>query len=321
MELKSLGYVGVGSTSIGQWKDFAVGVLGMQISDSGKSSFGLRMDERDQRLIVDADIPDGMQVLGWEVQDGTALERIAHRVEAAGVAVRFEPASFADRRHVAGLISFDDPIGNRVEVFHGAGIAAEPFVPGRRIAGFRTGRLGLGHAVLTVERTESVLPFYRDVLGFRLSDYMLKPFKAHFLHVNPRHHSLALIETGRNGMHHLMIELLSIDDVGQCYDIALNDADTVRVSLGRHLNDYMMSFYMKSPSPFLVEYGWGGRTLDLDQWKPQEVTQGASFWGHERSWLGPDERLQAKQLRMQAARDGFRAPIQVVHGNYNAFLE
>src|SRR3990170_4230508 len=67
---------------------------------------------------------------------------------------------------------------------------AEPCRPGRSISGFRTGTLGMGHAVLTVPRMEDVLPFYRDLLGFRVSDYVTNPFHAYFLHVNPRHHSL-----------------------------------------------------------------------------------------------------------------------------------
>ena len=40
------------------------------------------------------------------------------------------------------------------------------------------------------------MAFYVDVLGFGLSDYITKPFRAYFFHVNARHHSLALIETG-----------------------------------------------------------------------------------------------------------------------------
>ena len=45
----------------------------------------------------------------------------------------------------------------------------------------------------SVENTDAVMPFYRDLLGFRLSDYYHKPFSAYFMHVNPRHHSLAFI--------------------------------------------------------------------------------------------------------------------------------
>ena len=173
----------------------------------------------------------------------------------------------------------------------------------------------MGHAVLTVERVDDVLPFYRDVLGFRLSDYALRPFRAFFLHINPRHHSLAMIETGRNGLHHLMVELFSLDDVGQGYDIAQTVPERVGVTLGRHTNDFMTSFYARSPADFMVEYGWGGRDIEPATWQPFECVDGPSLWGHERNWLPPEKRDEARALRMDAAARGAREPVQVLPGN------
>jgi hypothetical protein len=170
--------------------------------------------------------------------------------------------------------------------------------------------------VLTVERIDPVMSFYMDLLGFGLSDYMDKPFRAYFFHINARHHSLALIETGTNGMHHLMVELFSLDDVGQSYDVALGEEGRVNVTLGRHTNDFMTSFYAKTPSSFMVECGWGGRDIDPATWKPVELTDGPSLWGHERVWLSPQDREIAREMRMRAAADGRRAPVQVVDGNY-----
>jgi hypothetical protein len=51
-------------------------------------------------------------------------------------------------------------------------------------------------------------------------------------------------------MHYLMMELYSLDDVGQGYDLARTERDRVKVSLGRHNNDYMTSFYMRRPGAF-----------------------------------------------------------------------
>ena len=192
----------------------------------------------------------------------TGLEALAAKLEGAGVAVTSETQALADARRVRHLISFSDPAGNRLEAFHGAEIDDTPFKPGRNISGFRTGPLGLGHAVLTVENIAPMMSFYVDLLGFHLSDYILKPFRAYFFHVNARHHSLALIETGKSGMHHLMVELFSLDDVGQAYDIAQAE-ERVGVTLGRHTNDFMTSFYCKSPSSFMIECGWGGREIDV----------------------------------------------------------
>ncbi len=170
--------------------------------------------------------------------------------------------------------------------------------------------------MLTVENIDAVMPFYVDVLGFGLSDYMEKPFRAYFFHINARHHSLALIETGRNGMHHLMVELFSLDDVGQSYDVALSRPERVSVTLGRHTNDLMTSFYAKTPSSFMVECGWGGREIDPSTWRPFELQNGPSLWGHERIWLPPADREAAREMRMRAAAAGLRAPVQVMDGNY-----
>jgi 2,3-dihydroxybiphenyl 1,2-dioxygenase len=316
MTLQALGYVGFGSSDLDDWRQFGTGLVGLQAVERSSSLLAFRMDDRKQRIIIDRALGEGERFFGWEVADAAALDALAAKLETAQVEVTSEPGALADNRRVKRLISFRDPAGNRLEAFYGAEIDDTPFLPGRSISGFRTGPLGLGHAVLTVENIDAVMPFYVDVLGFQLSDYMQKPFRAYFFHINARHHSLALIETGRNGMHHLMVELFSLDDVGQCYDIALSQQDRVNVTLGRHTNDFMTSFYAKTPSSFMVECGWGGREIDPTAWQPFELMDGPSLWGHERVWLPPADRDVAREMRMRAAAAGLRAPVQVADGNY-----
>ena len=316
-ELQSLGYIGVGGDLIEEWRAFGGDLLGMQVVDSAKSRVTLRMDDRKQRFIVDKAQENGTCVFGWEVADAAALLAIAARVEASGVAVTAEPKTVADDRFVAELISFHDPAGNQVEVFHSPLIADEPFQPGRSISGFRTGALGVGHAVLVVPDIEQARQFYQNVLGFKISDYMETLFKAYFFHINARHHSLALIEGPERSIHHLMVELCSFDDVGQGYDLAEQKEDGIGVSLGRHTNDFMTSFYARSPSQFMVEYGWGGREIDPATWQATELTDGPSMWGHERYWLPDEARAVALEQRLKAARDGIRQPVQVMDGNFN----
>ena len=314
--LQALGYIGIGSDRLEDWESYATRFLGMQLVEKSRASLALRMDDRKQRVIVSAGADNGAAFYGWEVADAAALDTLGARLDAHGVSVARGSRALADERHVKDLIVFTDPIGNRLEAFHGSETAAEPFQPGRTISGFRTGPLGMGHAVLTVERIDDAMPFYRDVLGFRLSDYILKPFKAYFFHVNPRHHSLALLETGRNGIHHMMVELFSLDDVGQAYDIALTKPESIGSTFGRHTNDYMTSFYSWSPSGFMVEYGWGGRLVDPGNWTPEEYTSGPSLWGHDRTWLPEEKRAEARAMRLKNAEEGLRQPVQVIEGNH-----
>src|ERR1700716_143967 len=316
MPIQALGYAGFGSADLDDWRQFGTKLVGLQAVEKSKSLLAFRMDDRKQRIVIDRAMPDGAHLFGWEVADAVALEALAAGRKRAGVDVTAEPQALADNRRVRSLISFRDPAGNRLEVFYGAEIDDAPFSPGRSISGFRTGPLGLGHAVLTVENIDAVMPFYVDLLGFGLSDYIEKPFRAYFFHINARHHSLALIETGKNGMHHLMVELFSLDDVGQCYDIALTEPDRIGVTLGRHTNDFMTSFYAKTPSSFMVECGWGGREIEPSTWQPVEMHDGPSLWGHDRVWLSPADREVAREMRMRAAASGLRAPVQVMEGNY-----
>ena len=318
MEICALGYIVAGSTKLDEWAKFAQSLLGMQVGERSASSISLRMDERRQRLSLGAELPDGAFLIGWEVDDAMSLDSLASRLEAAGVRVERGPASLAEQRYVRELIRFRDPLGNQLEAFHGAHTDTTPFSPSRAISGFRTGKLGMGHAVLNVSSMEKALPFYRDTLGLSLSDYMLKPFKAYFFHVNARHHSLALIETGQDGLHHLMVETCALDDVGQGYDIALAEGGRIGTTLGRHSNDFMTSFYARTPSPFLMEYGWGGRSIDTRSWQPIELDIGPSLWGHEREWLPEEKRAVARQMRMKAAADARRAPVYVLPGQYIA---
>ncbi len=153
---QSLGYVGVRAKDLGDWAGYGSGLLGLQRIDKTRSTLAFRMDDRKQRILVDADGGEGIGFFGWEVADAAALDALAARLDDAGVKVARGSRALADERHVQDLIVLNDPQGNRLEIFHGAETTAEPFKPGRSISGFRTGPLGLGHVVLNVDSAETI---------------------------------------------------------------------------------------------------------------------------------------------------------------------
>jgi 2,3-dihydroxybiphenyl 1,2-dioxygenase len=309
MTLLSLGYIGVNSSKMDDWHGFATGLLGMQRIDAAGGVQAFRMDDRAQRLIIAPEEADGLGFMGWEVAGPVELDALAAKLETRGVRVTRGTRRLAEERHVADLIVFPDPAGNRLEAFYGAAIATDPFKPGRPISGFRTGPLGMGHVVLNVVDAAPLLTFYRDVLGFGVSDFAVKPYPLYFFHLNGRHHSFAMVGGGKASFHHFMVELGSLDDVGQGYDLAQQEAGRIAYTLGRHTNDYVTSFYAHSPSGFFVEYGWGGRIVDPATWTIEEMNDGPSLWGHERLNLDDGPRKRMRDLRMDAAARGVRANI------------
>ena len=311
MAIKALGYIGIRSDKREDWSAFAGDLLGMQEVDRGGKTLAFRMDHRKQRLVVSDEPGETLAFMGWEVDTLQDLEIYAARLEAAGYTATLGSAELADRRFVDAILVFFDPAGNRLELVWNPMSDSEPFCPSRPISGFKTGPVGMGHAVLHVNNIDRMLYFYRDVLGFRLSDYGLTPVPIYFFHVNQRHHSFALVESDKAGFHHFMVEYQNLDDVGQGFDLAQLKPNCIAYTLGRHTNDYMTSFYANSPSGFFVENGWGGRVIDPQSWEPHETSVGPSFWGHERLYLPENERRKFREIRMQNAADGLRTPPMI----------
>jgi hypothetical protein len=80
-------------------------------------------------------------------------------------------------------------------------------------------------------------------------------------------------------IHHFMLEVASMDDVGLAFDRALRARVPIVMTLGRHPNDRMFSFYGKTPSGFEFECGWGARQVDDATWQPTTYDH-ISEWGH-----------------------------------------
>lgn len=316
MRPTALGYLVISARNLDDWATYGSGQLGLQGVDRSRSSLAFRMDDRKQRLVINEDGQTTIAAYGWEMADAAALDAMAARLESRAVAVSRGSRALADERRVADLVVAQDPSGNRIELFHGPEVAGDPFKAGRNIAGFRTGPLGLGHVVMQSADIDPMIVFYRDAMGFGVSDFYDKPFKACFFHVNPRHHSFALIQNEKTMVHHLMMEYFAFDDVGHGLDIALAQ-ERIAVTLGRHAGDDMTSFYTWTPSGFMVESGWGGKCIDPETWVPGERSVGPSIWGHDRLWLPPEKRKEARDMVLRNAANGLRHPVQVIDGNYN----
>jgi catechol 2,3-dioxygenase-like lactoylglutathione lyase family enzyme len=221
------------------------------------------------------------------------------------------------------MIHFRDPDGYRVEIATDVQAAGQPFVGGRPTGGFRTGALGVGHVALSCGRFDAMCHLYHRVLGFKLTDRAVRPFRVDFLHVNPRHHTIGLADTGLGAsIYHVMIEYNELDDLGRAHDMALEQPDSIGVSFGRHLNDHVTSFYLRTPDGWLLELGWASRLVGPG-WQPVDLP-GLSLWGHDRTWLPPDRRQGARELLRELADQGLRAPVvpaaQATHSTYQDSL-
>jgi 3,4-dihydroxy-9,10-secoandrosta-1,3,5(10)-triene-9,17-dione 4,5-dioxygenase len=296
--IRSLGYLRIESADVAAWREFGVRILGM-VEGRGpeEGALYLRMDDFPARLVIVPGARERLLASGWEVAGAGELAAVGHALADAGVAVKAATSEELAARRVAEMLRFDDPAGNAIEVFCGAALEHRPAVSpyGNQ---FVTADMGLGHVVLPVAgAADAALAFYTGVLGFRLRDSMRMPAEFvggaagdppawfRFLGCCPRHHSLALAPMpAEAGIVHLMIEVAALDDVGRALDRCARRGAPLSASLGRHANDLMVSFYVRTPGGFDIEYGTDGLRVDDATWMSRESTA-VSLWGH--SFAGP----------------------------------
>ncbi|MGX6509068.1 biphenyl-2,3-diol 1,2-dioxygenase [Rhodococcus sp. SJ-2] len=292
-ELRGLGYLRIQTQDVPRWRELLIDGLGMAVG-SGPETDALyaRVDERRARIAVLPGDSDKALAVGWEVRDEFALQRVREAVEKSGRAVEVLSRKEATYLDAEGAIAFDDPAGTRLEVFYGPVLDHSPVVTpfaGRWV----TGGLGLGHVVLPATNFDETYEFYTQVLGFlprgsiRLDEEGLN--RVRFLGINERHHALALCPappTEEPGLVHLMTEVDSLDSVGQALDRVNRMDFSISSTLGRHTNDKMISFYVRAPGGWDLEFGTEGMLVDERHYTSEEITADA-YWGHDQTGSEP----------------------------------
>ena len=284
--VSALGYVGCTISDTAAWDAYLDLVFGLEKrTDSPAGVHQYRLDDQHHRLALIEGNTDALAYLGWEVETREELHALAKHLEDHGVAVEAGDANLRTDRAVMELFVLEAPDQVRTEIFFGPKQDFIPFNPKHAMDGYNTGELGLGHAVLIASDPEATVAWYREMLGFKLTDYIFwDDIEATFLHCNPRHHSLAFTNpvgplTGGE-LGHIMFEAKSMDDVGRAYDKVLANDVPVAMTLGRHTNDRTTSFYTYSPSGWWIEYGFGGQLVDDTIWEPKFYNS-PKLWGHE----------------------------------------
>ena len=175
----------------------------------------LSCDDEPRALVLLAGVGDeepGFARVGWELAPGCSVDEAASHLDGLGVRYTRE----------AGGLALADLEGNALQLRPYAEPASR-LVPHARPAGLLP--VGhprkLGHVNFLTARIQEQKDFYVDAVGMRLTDWLGDG--GVWLHVNPDHHVMALVDKGYAHFHHLALDVV---DIGQMRD-ALDH-------LGRH---------------------------------------------------------------------------------------
>jgi len=288
MAISQLGYLGFEVSDPSAWEDYATKVLGVEVSEKAEDgTLYLRFDEYHHRIAIHKGTADDVVYVGFQTANREEFEKTKAKLYEGGIEYAQASQEELKNRHVLDMVKYNMS-GVRAEVYYGPHILFErPFQPSLPVTGFRTGDLGLGHVGLNPDDGGEFIRILTECLEFRPSD-ALGGTDERFFHCNPREHTVVVgrrpatpeAEANAKRIGHFMIELNSIDDVGHCLDRVEDLGIELTSRLGKHTNDHMISFYMKTPSGFRMEYGWNGRTIDDEsKWQVNHYAK-ASIWGH-----------------------------------------
>ena len=283
IDVRALGYVVVQSAKVETWRDYAENVLGMQAQDAADGALYLKMDERDFRYLVVPGDADRYFASGWELADAAAFDNAIRALESSGV----EPSAPARKKRRCAAcrrwcgVSIPPAIvtnsSGACAPISGASFrrwACRVSSPGQwvSVTPFCPRRSSTPPSTFCATCSVSSSP---TSSAFSFTDDPAEPEKRiHFLHCrNARHHSLAIMDLAvPSGCIHVMAEVDSMDEVGRALDRVAAQGVKLSATLGRHCNDHMISFYMKTPGGFDLEYGYGGLTVDWAQHSVYEAT-------------------------------------------------
>lgn len=148
-----------------------------------------------RRIVVRPGFARQLHAAGYRALDRASYDALRARLERAGVPMRAGAGPW-----YAGLegFTFTDPEGHEMAVFAGGELAGGEGLPGR-----------LQHVVFSTPKAPELARFYRDVVGFVLSDEVFDEkgkLKSSFVRSDPEHHSLAVFDGEAPALDHYCFE-------------------------------------------------------------------------------------------------------------------
>ena len=123
------------------------------------------------------------------------------------------------------------------------------------------------HVVLNTPQLEACLAFYRDCLGFKVSDWSENQMV--FIRCNADHHSISFNRAEHPSLNHIAFEMESIDDEMRAVGRLKTHKTEVAWGIGRHGPGNNVFAYFTDPNDFVIEYTTEVQQIDEATHEPQ----------------------------------------------------
>jgi catechol 2,3-dioxygenase-like lactoylglutathione lyase family enzyme len=222
--------------------------------------------------------------------DRAAVEQLCAKARGYGVEVESDPTPLSGGAGGGYGFRFRSPDGLPMSI-------SSDLVQHPHVVLDRSRPSKISHVVLNSARIDEQMPFFADVLGFKLSD---STQLMEFLRCSADHHSIAVFRNNGPSLNHVAYELPNIDGLMRGTGRVKQNGFEIAWGVGRHGPGNNVFSYFIEPNGFVAEY-----TTELDQIDDAtHVPQNADYW--QKVMPLPDRwgTAGAPSNRMRAAMSG-----------------
>ena len=276
-----LGYVALNVTDLQASRSFYEEKLGLRVVPGGDEdrALFLRCSDQHHNFVLYEGAEPGLKRIGWQMESEAQLDLLRQRFAEHDLPVIEVDAAERKFLHQDETIRIVEPKTGATHEFYATigEFGNNQFVP--TVAKIKR----LGHVVLKTDDFAATLKFYKDVMGFKVSD--LVGSQVVFLRCFPNrfHHSLALCASSSPGLHHVNLMVTEIDDIGKGLWRLSNNQVPVVHGPGRHPPSGSVFLYFLDPDGLTLEYSFGMEEFDEHgARRPQQlemVPGSLDYWG------------------------------------------
>jgi catechol-2,3-dioxygenase len=242
--------------------EFYTAVWGLDVAAEADGTVYLAATGSDFHVLeLTAGEATALRKVSFRARSQEDLQRLFARAREAGCEVIRSPApSPAPSGGMSFLVR--EPQGCVMEFVHG-----DRTKPARVIAD-RPERLA--HVNINSADVDQLSAFYRDVLGFRLSD---RSKLMAFLCCNSDHHAIVVAEGPRNGLNHVAFLMPDLESVMRGSGRMIDHGYSIGWGVGRHGPGDNVFAYFVDPTGAVIEY-----TAEVLQIDDSYIAKGPAYW-------------------------------------------
>jgi catechol 2,3-dioxygenase-like lactoylglutathione lyase family enzyme len=275
MSVTDIRYIGYGLPDVEAERTFYRDVWGLRETAAQEGRYYLAAEGDDEPFVVRLRPSAGrrVDVIALAAESRYAVDELFAKINADRCRIIFPPKRLSDFGGGYGFRFFNkDGLPFEISCEYARGRKRQ-VGPGEAIPET------ISHVVLHSPNHKSMVQFFVDVLGFRVSDW-LGDFMC-FLRCNEWHHRIAILP-GPPSLNHVAYDMSSVDEMMRgVAKLKRNNID-IRWGPGRHTAGNNTFSYFVTPAGFAVEYTSELQRVDETSWKPQVYTPSQSVmdqWG------------------------------------------